>query len=258
MSDDQAFAGFQQLASGTDEYNQLDFVVRSILNRIGTATLVQVKKVTAAGEVAPVGFIDVSPMVAMIDGAGKTTPHGIIHNVPYFRLQGGTNAVIIDPVVGDIGICVFASRDISSVKQNKAPANPGSRRTFSYADALYLGGVLNAAPERYIRFKSDGDVEIKPASKVFVLGDLEVQGDTKVTGNVDIDGTAHADGTVSTGANVTATGTVHATGGITTDGTTHATGNITSDGDVIADGKSLKTHIHSGVTVGTGNTGMPV
>ena len=246
MSEDQAFAGFQQLASGTDEYNQLDFVVRSILNRIGTATLVQVKKVTAVGEVAPVGFLDVSPMVAMIDGAGKTTPHGIIHNVPYFRLQGGTNAVIIDPVVGDIGIAVFASRDISSVKANKAPANPGSRRTFSYADALYLGGVLNAAPERYIRFKDDGDVEIKPASKLFVLGDLEVQGDALVTGNATVEG------------NVSIEGTAHADGNITTDAGIAATDDITSDGDVVAGGKSLKTHLHSGVTAGAANTGPPV
>lgn len=227
MSEGQSYPGFQSLASGTDEYNQLDFVVRSILNRIGTATLVLVKKVTANGEVAPVGFVDVQIMVAMTDGAGKTTPHGIIHNVPYFRLQGGTNAVIIDPVVGDIGIAVFANRDISSVKANKAPANPGSRRTFSYADALYLGGVLNAAPERYIRFKNDGDVEVKPASKLFVLGDLEVQGDAKVTGNVDIDGDAHAAGT------------------------------IIGDTDVMAGSISGKTHTHGGVQSGGSNTAPP-
>lgn len=221
MSDDRSYAGFQQLGSGTDDFNQIDFVVRSILSQLGTATLVQVKKVTNNGEVSPVGLIDVQPLVKMIDGKDQTTSHGIIHNVPYFRLQGGTNAVIIDPVVGDIGIAVFASRDISSVKNNKAEAQPGSRRTFSFADALYIGGVLNAAPARYIRFKSDGNVEIKPASKLFVLGDLEVQGNAKVTGNADVDGT------------------------------------VTGTTDVIGGGKSLKTHTHSGVTTGGGTTGPP-
>jgi hypothetical protein len=227
VSEDRSYAGTQQLASAASEFNQLDFIVRSIMGRNATATLVIVKAVTNDGEVSPVGLIDVQPMVAQLDGKGKATPHGIIHNVPYLRVQGGANAIIIDPKVGDIGIAVFASHDISSVKVNKAPANPGSRRRFDYADALYLGGVLNGTPEQYIRFKSDGDIEIKPNAKLFVLGDVEIQGDTKITGDVDIDGEAHA------------------------------AGEISSDTDVIADGISGKNHTHGGVTTGGGDTGPP-
>jgi len=201
---DESYAGIQAFADGASEYGQIAFIVRSILGRNATATLVQVKAVTNTGAVAPVGLIDVQPMVAQLDGKGQPTPHGIIHNVPYLRIQGGLNAVIIDPVVGDIGIAVFGSHDLSSVKANKAPSNPGSRRRFDMADALYIGGVLNATPTRYIQFDADGNVTIKPAAMVTILGDLVVTG-----------------------------------------------------GDVTADGVSLKTHVHSGVTTGGGDTGPP-
>jgi len=177
MNDANSYAGQRDYADAATEFGQLTFVVRSMLGRTATTTLVQVKAVTNVGEVAPVGFIDVQPMVAQLDGRGQPTPHGIIHNVPYMRVQGGSNAVIIDPAVGDIGICVFGSHDLSSVKNNKAPSNPGSRRRFSMADALYIGGVLNGTPAQYIRFKADGDVEIKPASKVTVLGNIYATGD---------------------------------------------------------------------------------
>ena len=36
------------------------------------------------------------------------------------------------------------------------------------------------------------------------------------------------------------------------------TGDVVVNGDVVADGVSLKTHIHSGVTTGGDNTGAPV
>lgn len=45
---------------------------------------------------------------------------------------------------------------------------------------------------------------------------------------------------------------------IKTDGKFYFKGNIIVEGDVIADGKSLKTHIHSAVTPGPGVSGPPV
>jgi hypothetical protein len=185
-----AYAGQRDYADGATDFGQLQFVIKQMIGRTATATLVQIKAVTNDGGVSPVGFVDVNPLVAQLDGNGQPTPHGIIHNVPYLRLQGGTNAVIIDPVVGDIGIAVFASRDISSVKKNKAPSNPGSRRKFSMADALYIGGVLNGVPANYIRFTSTGDIELKPATMVTVMGDLVVTGDV-LTGADGISSATH-------------------------------------------------------------------
>ncbi|WP_240021695.1 Gp138 family membrane-puncturing spike protein [Mannheimia haemolytica] len=135
-----------QVLGGTGEF---EFIISGIVNRIQTVTLVQVIAVNATG-IGPVGTVDVQPMVAQLDGSGKAYAHGVIHNIPYFRLQGGSNAVIIDPEVGDIGMCGFCSRDISSVKVNKAPSTPQSRRKFDYADGLYFGGFLNGVPSQYL------------------------------------------------------------------------------------------------------------
>lgn len=155
-----------------DDFARLNFVVQSIVGRKATVELVRVAAVHNTGDVAPVGVLDVVPMVHQVDGAGKAVEHGTIHNVPYLRLQGGPSAVILDPAVGDIGIAVFAARDISKVKSTKAPALPGSRRRMDWADALYLGGVLNQAPAQYLRFTAAGIELVAPL--VSVPGNFQV------------------------------------------------------------------------------------
>lgn len=81
---------------------------------------------------------------------GVPVPHGILYNVPYIRLQGGARAFVCDPAVGDIGLIIVCGRDISTVKTTRDAAAPGSFRQHDMADALYLGGLLNAAPTEYI------------------------------------------------------------------------------------------------------------
>ena len=173
-------------------------------------------------------------MVAQTSGDGTVTPHGIIYNVPYFRLQGGGNAVIIDPEPGDIGMCGFCSRDISSVKQNKAPSAPQSRRRFDYSDGLYFGGFLNGTPKQYIHFK-DGGI------KLFSPGDIEME-----AANIRLKAQGGVSSTSQTfQANTQAT--AQFTGG----------GGISADGDVKANDVSLLHHVHNGVQPGGGNTGEP-
>lgn len=141
---------FQNPASATTPYAQLVFVFQQLLRGVATATIVKVKACTNEGGIVPSGTVDVVPMVNQVDGLGQPVPHDVIYGLPYTRIQGGKNAVIIDPSVGDLGIAVFASRDISSVKAAKAQANPGSARVMDYADGMYIGGLLNAAPENYV------------------------------------------------------------------------------------------------------------
>ena len=174
--------GFLDAADTASEYAQFEFIIRQILGKTATATLVQVKSVTNAGELSPVGYVDVVPMVHQIDGAGKTYPHGTIHQLPYFRIQGGSNAVIIDPEVGDIGIAWFASHDISKVARTKKPAGPGSFRRFDMSDGLYAGGFLNGVPEQYLRFHSGG-VELKTPTFT-INGDFQLNGSMNATGDV--------------------------------------------------------------------------
>ena len=166
--------GFQTPESIGDDYNAHAFLIQSLLNRAATATLVQVKAVTNAGGIAPVGYVDVQPMVAQVDGVGNAVPHGGVHNLPYFRIQGGASAIILDPQVGDIGVAVFCDHDISAVKASKAPATPGSWRRFDMADGVYIGGVLNGTPTQYIAFTSSGISIAAPT--VAIIGDLTVTG----------------------------------------------------------------------------------
>ena len=200
--------GWAGFADGMSDENSQNLIISSLLSRLQTASLVQVKSVTGTGLLAPVGFCSVSPLVHQMDGAGNVQPHGIINNLPYFRLQGGQNAVIMDPEVGDIGLALFASRDISSVKATKAAAPPGSRRRHDWADGLYLGGFLNGAPQQYVQFLRNraGINVISPGPITLQAPTVAVEGNLTVTGTT----TGQGDGVF---ANVSVANHVQSNGG---------------------------------------------
>ena len=142
--------------------NEMQFVMRALLGDVRTSMPVKVIKVTNAGDVAAIGRVDIMPLVGQLDGDGQLIPHGTIYDVPYLRMQGGGNAVIIDPVEGDIGIALFCDRDISAVKASSGAAQPGSLRKHDMSDAVYLGAILSSAPTQYIRFSSGGIEIVAP------------------------------------------------------------------------------------------------
>jgi hypothetical protein len=150
-------------------FNAIDFHIRQTLLWARTATPVLVKAVHGGGIGAP-PTVDVLPLVNMIDGVGQQTPHGIVYGIPAVRLQGGRNAVIIDPAAGDVGLLVVSDRDISAVKANAgAQSNPGSFDHHSLADGIYVGGILNpGAPNQYVQFTSDGIALVDKHSNTIV------------------------------------------------------------------------------------------
>lgn len=207
---DAAYVGGYDSRSNATEFERLTFIIAQRLARVRTATLVQVVACTNSGGVSAVGTVDVTPMVAQIDGQGRATPHGTIYALPYVRIQGGANAVIIDPQVGDIGVAVFCHTDISQVKATKAPGNPGSRRRFGWSDGVYIGGLLNGVPTSYVQFDASGNITVLSpgtitlhAPTVAVQGDLTVSGTTTGTGDGTFDGTdvhTHRHSGVTTGS----------------------------------------------------------
>ncbi|MGI4943440.1 MAG: oxidoreductase [Janthinobacterium lividum] len=150
------YLGQEKAGDATSAYNATAFLMKMMMGKMATAALVTVQGVTNEGGVSPVGTVNVQQMVSQVDGYGNTEPHQVAFNLPYHRLQGGTNAVILDPQVGDIGVAVFASRDISTVKHTKASGLPGSKRRFDPSDGLYLGGFLNGTPTQWVQFLTDG------------------------------------------------------------------------------------------------------
>lgn len=151
------YAGPQGLFTGGASYNALDFMIRQIIAGKAHAQLVLVLACTAQGADVPAGFVNVQPMVNQIDGFGNQVNHGTIYHLPYFRLQAGANAVILDPQPGDIGIAVMCDRDISKVKATNAVAGPGSFRQHDWADGCYFGGFLGTVtPTQFVQFQASG------------------------------------------------------------------------------------------------------
>ncbi len=179
------FTGIADAAARSGDFNQHAFLISQMLSKVETCALVQVVTVTTTGGINPAGTVDVLPLVNQIDGDGNAMPHGTVHALPFFRLQAGANAIIIDPVVGDIGMAGFASRDISSVKANKAQANPGSRRRHDFADGLYFGGFLNGQATQYLAFLASGISIVSPTAVTLHAPMVSIASPTvAITGNV--------------------------------------------------------------------------
>lgn len=251
-------SGQQQPSSTWGEFNNLMFVIQQALGKLSTSTLVRVEACTNNGALSPIGFVDITPLVNQMDGQSTPTPHTTIYNVPYFRLQGGTNAVIIDPVPGDIGMACFASRDITKIKSTRKQGNPGSMRQFSMADALYVGGMLNGAPTQYVQFSATGIKLHSPNAVILDAPDVQILADTVVI-NATTSTTVTTPEFIVNGTSVL-NGPITQTGGGSAEfsGDLHMTGTLTSDEDVIANGTSLHSHHHGNVQSGSDNTGPPV
>ena len=165
-----AAVGQQGLSPATSPHNATSFVVQQMLGRISTVKMVKVMGVDTGA-----GTVDVQPLVNQIDGAGNSQAHGTVYGLPYFRYQSGTVAIIVDPTVGDMGLVVVCDRDSSAAKANKGTANPGSYRRFSLSDGIYLGGILNAEPTRWVKV-TDSGIDIKHDQQV-----VSEVGSTKLT-----------------------------------------------------------------------------
>lgn len=180
MTETSGYSGNMTPNSSVGEYNAMAFVVAQILGRVNTSTLVKIVKCTNDGGLSSVGYVDVIPLVNQVDGQGNPVPHDVVYGLPYMRIQGGLNAIIIDPEVDDIGIAIFASRDISKVKSTKGTAMPGSNRRFDMADGLYIGGVLNAVPHQYVQFQASGITIVSPNKITVTAPVVDVHSSTSV------------------------------------------------------------------------------
>lgn len=245
------------LQAALGEFDRITFMVQQALGKMQTATLVRIESCTNAGGLSPVGYVDVTPLVNQLDGQGNPTPHVTIYNVPYFRLQGGANGIIIDPQKGDIGVAVFASRDISQVKTTKKQGNPGSHRQYSFADGMYLGGMLNGTPTQYIQFSTAGirihsptRVKIDAPDVLIEAQTVEINASTSTTVTTP---TFTVNGDAVVNGHTTMAGGIAQTGG----GAASFSGSMTVTGDVTAQGTSVHNHVHGGVVPGGGNTGAP-
>ena len=173
-------AGYQWSNDGADHHNATRAVIEAALGKVHTGTLVKV--IAVRGGNGPVGRVDIQPLVDQVDGEGKREPHGIIYDVPYLRAQGGAAAIVMDPVVNDVGWANFASRDLSQVKETGTNAPPETKRMHSMADAIYVGGTLNGTPQHFISF-NDNKITITSATAIELHSPTLTHNGVNISGN---------------------------------------------------------------------------
>ncbi len=237
----QAFKGNRLYSSTNTNYNALDFFIRNSINTmINTALPVKVVEVIekeiqgsqkTSGEEGSSQkqiYVSLLPLLQQYDANGEALRQSIIYNVPTFSLQSGKAAIIMKPEINDIGIAIFSQQDIT--KLSNIPQKPLSYRSFSIADAMYIGslqGMNKTEPEIYIKFLQEGEIEIHAKEKIFIKSDnlsieaenMQIKGDIEVEGKLEV------------------------------------SENITTSKDVIADEISLKNHRHGNVEGGNSQTG---
>jgi hypothetical protein len=220
------------------------FTILKLLRGVHTATLVQVNAVRA--DAGPRGVVDVTPLVEDTTTAGVLIPQTPIYNVPYFRYQGGSSAVVLDPVVGDIGLAIFAEADITTVKATLGAAAAATTRNHSTADALYLGGMLNGAPTQWVKFLAGA-----AGIDISTPGALTLEGQT-ITLTAGATMTLAAPGGLTINADVTLNGTMSGT--VAGAGAYQFAGTIVAP-DAVINGVTQSTHVHTDPQ--GGNTGGP-
>ncbi|VEB99924.1 Mu-like prophage protein gp45 [Cedecea lapagei] len=220
--------------------NVQHFVMDKFLSGKAFITVAMVKA-SYPGEGNKMSFVDVQPMVHGTTGAGDLVESGVIHNVPVFRIQRGSSAIIMDPVVGDIGWIACCDEDIRNVKKTHSPALPASSRKHNYGDAIYMGGLLNVAPTQYARLH-DGGIDIVSPLDVNINGNnVAINAKAKASVNapvIELNG-ALTQGSGSHGGNAS------------------FGGSVTAAGEVTGSGIKLSTHTHGGVQSGNSNTQGP-
>lgn len=228
MGDD-LVRGNEGIYSPTDPYNQAAFVIRQFLKDVSTALPVKVVSVDAGGSGSATGYVDVLPLVNFISGKGTAVQPVTLYHLPYFRLQGGKAAVVTDPVVGDIGLAVFAQADSSNVQAGtSAPVQPGSKRTHSQSDGFYIGGFLNQPPSCFLELKQDNTAVLTAPMTVTVnSADITLNGNTTVNGSFQVNGESNM------------------------------SGGLTASGNIVSGNISLQSHVHGGVESGGSNTSGP-
>lgn len=190
-----AVQGTRRLKSSNSPFNALTFFAESFMsNNVNTAIVV---KVTAVG----INTVSAIPLVAQTDAQGNALPMTAIPELPFFRYQGGRAAVIVDPVVGDIGLAVFAQQDCSNVQVGTSETQPpASNRSFDMSDGFYFGGFINKEPTCIVRVNDDNTITITASAGVAINGDITVNGNLVANG---ISLTTHTHGGIEPGSGST-------------------------------------------------------
>lgn len=177
MAENEEVKGVANYAAGNSQYNALSFMIQqAIREQVNTCIICKVVGVSD-------GYVDVLPLVTQVSGKDEAIAPTTLYHLPFMRYHAGVAAVILDPVVGDIGLAVFAGKDCSNVKVGTSePVPPASFRDNSMANGFYIGGFLNQAPSVFVELTQGGAVNITAPGGVNINGNVTVSGDVVASG----------------------------------------------------------------------------
>jgi len=177
-------------------------------------------------------YATVQPLVMVQATDGALTSRPQIAKVPIFTLGAGGFVMSFPIKAGDLGWIFAGDRDISLVLQTDGESGPNTNRLKSFSDGVFIPD----AARRWVLSGDDADAAVWQSNDGAVKialspGKIRVVHPTKVE-------------------IVTPT--------VTMSGNLQVQGTVTGTTDCVGGGKSLKDHVHSGVTAGGANTGKPV
>ena len=222
MAEDTTRTSNRKLNSGASEYNAISFLVEQMIKgMVNTAIPVRVDSCTKPGVGGAAGYVSATPLVQQRGADGKSLQPVSLPQLPFFRLQCGTAAVVLDPQPGDVGLAVFSQQDASNIEAGKTdPVQAGSFRCFDMSDGFYVGGFYGQTPTTYVWLDPEkGEASIKAQTKISLEAPtIELKG-ALVMGNAAGD---------ASGGTITLTGNIQATGSAKFNGSIRSEGSITA------------------------------
>lgn len=203
--------------------------------------------------------VDVQPLINLITPEGEYKEHPAILSVPVMFPATSTSALTFEVNQGDPVLCIFSQRCIDLFKASNTIelVNPYDLRKFDKRDAVAILGVFPFAAAPNNPNKRNWAHDTKDTVLVHNIGSgNEVEIRLKKDGRVIIN--SHKDVEVNCKkATVNASDSTVINSPLTVNGNTTVNGNITcsqtvtATTDVVGGGKSLATHAHTTISIGS-------
>ena len=207
----------------------------------------------------------VQPLVKILTTDDVQVSRASIASVPVLVLGGGGYVLSFPLKANDLGWIKASDRDISLFLQGYKEAAPNTLRKHSFSDAVFIpdvmrGYTIDAEDDEAVVLQSlDGTARVSLSpERVKVSHPVKITLDAPMT---ETTGAFHAGGEITGAAGIAVATFISWAAGLATGtaaGDLTAPGTITGDTDVASGDITLKTHLTSGVTAGTGTSGAPV
>ena len=187
MAEDTTRTSNRRLNSGASEFNAISFMVENMIKgMVNTAIPVRVDSCTKPGPGGAAGYVSATPLVMQRGADGKSLQPVSLPQLPFYRVQAGTAAVVLDPQPGDVGLAVFSQQDASNIEAGKTdPVQAGSFRAFDMSDGFFVSCHYGKTPTVYVELEQDKGITLKTPSNEITIdkdgGNVTVKAQAKIT-----------------------------------------------------------------------------